>query len=39
MAKKRITLPKDFEEIMERNDISELVKVYETWDINAYKRD
>ena len=39
MAKKRITLPKDFEEIMERNDISELAKVYETCDINAYERD
>ena len=39
MAKKRITLPKDFEEIMEHNDISELAKVYETCDINAYERD
>ncbi|SFG42048.1 ankyrin repeat domain-containing protein [Prevotella sp. KH2C16] len=39
MAKKRQTLPRDFKEIMERNDIRELEQVFEKCDINAYERD
>ena len=39
MAKKRITLPKDFKEILERNDVDELKAVFDGCDINAYERD
>ena len=39
MAKKRITLPKDFKEILERNDVDELKVVFDGCDINAYERD
>ena len=39
MAKKRTTLPKDFKEILERNDLDELKAVFDGCDINAYERD
>lgn len=39
MAKKRLTLPKDFSEIMERNNPDELEKVFESCNIDAYERD
>lgn len=35
MAKKRITLPKNFKELLEKGDIDELKKVYDTCDANA----
>ncbi|MDO4250422.1 MAG: ankyrin repeat domain-containing protein [Moraxella sp.] len=38
MAKKRVTLPSDFSEIIERNNIEELKSVFEKCDINAYER-
>lgn len=39
MAKKRTTLPKDFKEVLERNDLDELKTVFDGCDINAYERD
>ncbi|MDO4230069.1 MAG: ankyrin repeat domain-containing protein [Capnocytophaga sp.] len=39
MAKKRTTLPADFSEILERNDINELKALYEKFDINAYHKE
>lgn len=38
MAQKKLTLPKDFKQILDRNDLNELKAVYETCDINAYER-
>ena len=38
MAKKRTTLPKDFKEILERNNLDELKAVFDSCDINAYER-
>ncbi len=39
MAKKRATLPSDFSQIIERNNIEELIAVFEKCDINAYERE
>lgn len=36
MAKKRITLPKDFGELLKKGDIQELIKVFEKCEINAH---
>lgn len=36
MAKKRITLPKDFEELLKKGDIQELIKVFKKCEISAY---
>lgn len=35
MAKKKKTLPKDFEELLKKNDLEEVKKVFETTEINA----
>lgn len=36
MAKKRKTLPKDFDEIIARGNLDEMKAVFEKCDINAY---
>lgn len=39
MAKKRITLPADFKELVDKGDLDELKAVFAKCELNAYKRD